>query len=79
MITKQHGAKVYVDEIPKCDFCEKKSYADAKLCFGPWAYVCQTHFDLYGCKLGMGVGQKLKLMDNKSLDKINVIYKNNKK
>lgn len=35
--------------MPKCDFCGKPAVYDAKTIHGPWAYVCQTHFNIYGC------------------------------
>lgn len=55
-----------VAKIPNCDVCrqsgkETPAYADAKLNIGPWAYVCRAHFDGYGCSLGLGRGQELKL------------------
>ncbi len=30
---------------PRCDFCGRPALYDAKTKLGPWAYVCQKHFD----------------------------------
>lgn len=32
---------------------------DGKTKFGPWANMCQEHFDRYGVGLGTGRGQRL--------------------
>lgn len=31
----------------KCDFCKKPAIYDAKTILGPWAFVCQEHFNKY--------------------------------
>lgn len=44
-----------------CDFCNKPALYDARLpLYGAWANVCQDHFTIHGCELGLGKGQKLK-------------------
>ena len=53
----------YVSVIPKCDVCNLKgededAVYDANTGRG-WGYVCQYHFDVLGCSLGLGRGQKL--------------------
>ena len=50
-----------VHAIPRCDFCEDSpAEYDAKMFVGPWAYMCQQHFDTHSCgKLGTGWGQRL--------------------
>jgi len=55
---------VYVDELPDCGICKmggKKEPAeyDAKMPGRGWANLCQLHFDQFGCRLGLGKGQKL--------------------
>lgn len=52
-----------VSEFPICDVpgCEEPAEYDAKTRRGPWGYFCQTHFDQFGCRLGLGMGQKLVL------------------
>lgn len=35
----------------KCDYCNKKAKYDAKSLQGPWAYMCQEHYDFYGSKV----------------------------
>lgn len=60
-------ATVIVTAIPDCDVCIEPTpaYADAKLSpiGSAWGYVCEKHFDLYGCTLGVGHGQVLVLAD----------------
>ena len=31
----------------KCDFCDKPAKYDAKTKLGPWAFLCQQHFETY--------------------------------
>lgn len=49
-------------ETPSCDMCQNGNEAvyDAKTKMGPWAYLCQVHFEQFGVGLGTGKGQKLK-------------------
>ena len=50
-----------------CNFCEsegateiKNAQYDAKTRFGPWAYMCEQHWQEHGLgKLGTGFGQEL--------------------
>lgn len=57
--------EAHVEDIPNCNYphspAEGKVPAvyDARSKSGPWAYMCQAHFDRYGVGLGMGKGQKL--------------------
>lgn len=53
---------VRVDEIPPCSFKHAvytEALYDGKIKRGPWAYMCQAHFDLHGVGLGLGKGQRL--------------------
>lgn len=34
----------------KCDFCKKPATYDTKTVLGPWAYVCDEHFEKYSVK-----------------------------
>ncbi len=57
-----------VAKIPNCELCEeakkaKKAVYDARTRIGPWAYLCQSHFDRYGIGLGLGYGQVLILQE----------------
>lgn len=54
-----------VKEYPKCDFCGKEAYFDAKTQLGPWAFMCEEHFKQYGIRLGTGYGQMLVKEDDK--------------
>lgn len=51
--------EVYVEKLPKCDFCDKPAHYDGKTIMGPWAHMCEEHFAKYGVGLGTGKGQKL--------------------
>lgn len=51
--------EVYVPFQRECDLCPNKAYADARIPGGGWAWVCRSHFDMMGCSLGLGNGQKL--------------------
>lgn len=61
---------VEVSSIPKCDIHEGKHDAkyDGATTFGPWAYMCEEAFRLYGVGLGTGRGQRLVLrpLDDRS-------------
>ena len=53
-----------------CDICamcgkQKKALYDAKCDNGGWGFLCQKHFEFYGCSLGLGKGQKLVVKDDK--------------
>ncbi len=50
-----------VDELPGCDMpgCDEPAEYDAATRSGRWGNLCQTHFDQEGCRLGLGMGQKL--------------------
>ena len=58
--------EVNVPEFPPCDFCKREgrqrpAQYDGKTVFGPWAYMCETHYQRYGIGLGLGRGQRLKV------------------
>lgn len=45
----------------KCDLCSNDAKYDCKLpLHGAWGNICETCFIKYDCKLGLGLGQKLK-------------------
>ena len=52
-----------VFRIPDCDLCPPGTPAvyDAKTNTGPWAYLCQHHYERFGLQLGLGWGQRLVL------------------
>lgn len=50
-----------VEQIPGCNICEAPAKYDAKTQMGPWAYLCQDHFEKYGIQLGIGWGQRLEV------------------
>ena len=65
------GYSVVVDEPRYCNFCKviheqiiglvgtTVAKYDGKTKMGPWADMCQEHFDEFGVGLGLGRGQKL--------------------
>lgn len=54
-----------VDTLPDCDICKQEGRKepadyDCKTVFGPWANLCEKHYQKFGAKpLGLGRGQKL--------------------
>lgn len=69
MMKAVNDTKVKVGDLPNCDFClmdgkEVKAKYDAKVNYiwwggTAWGNLCQKHFDLFKCKLGLGYGQEL--------------------
>jgi len=64
------STEVYVGERPKCDICRMKginseALYDAATVHGPWAYMCQMHFNQIGVGLGTGRGQRLLIKEKK--------------
>lgn len=58
------GNIAYIAEPVKCDFCGKEGNYDAKTALGPWAYLCEDHYEIYGIGLGTGMGQRLIVGNN---------------
>lgn len=61
------STEVEVSVLPPCDVClgygkYKAALYDGKTSFGPWANMCQEHFDDWGLGLGTGVGQRFVLL-----------------
>ena len=52
--------------LPSCDFCKEIALYDGKTHLGPWAYMCERHFNLYGIGIGPDKGQKLVLVKPRS-------------
>lgn len=59
---------VTVAELPYCDLCKAfgneptKAFVDGKMKQGPWAFMCEKHWESHGVgQLGTGYGQKLLL------------------
>lgn len=52
-----------VAALPKCDVCKNETACyDAATVYGPWAFMCQSCFELHGTgQLGLGKGQRLEL------------------
>lgn len=57
---------------PDCDLCKAQAdsgqrpknnifpaHYDGRTRMGPWAYMCQAHFQECGVGLGLGIGQRL--------------------
>jgi hypothetical protein len=57
--------EVTVMALPDCDFCKyvdnigRKARFDGVTKRGVWANMCQSHFEVEGIGLGLGVGQML--------------------
>jgi hypothetical protein len=55
------GETSRVAKLPKCALCDALASFDAKTRSGPWAYLCDEHFEQHGYGLGHGLGQRLVL------------------
>lgn len=61
---KNH-TQVKMTELKYCDICHEKynkkiiAKYDGKTCMGPWAHMCEIHFNDLGYGLGLGKGQEL--------------------
>jgi hypothetical protein len=55
------NTQTVVNTKPACDFgCGKTAEYDGMTKMGPWAYMCQSCFDVNGLgELGLGKGQRL--------------------
>lgn len=54
---------VIMSSIPLCDICKSENITipaayDGKTKYGPWAYMCEEDFQVFGVGLGTGKGQK---------------------
>ena len=57
------NTSVTVAVLPKCDFCDDQAHYDTKIpMYGSWANVCERHFKMHRCSLGLGKGQRLVLI-----------------
>jgi hypothetical protein len=76
--TFPNGTVAYVTELPMCDVCKHNGDAtvpaqyDARLSTGQWGFVCVTHFTLYQGKVGLGLGQRLVIREEKPVRKDDV-------
>jgi len=67
--TKQEGKEydmdnvVFVDRLPRCDFCGDEAHYEGQTIFGLWGYMCLFDFADFGVGLGLGKGQELRLRD----------------
>lgn len=50
---------VKVASLPRCDFRSDEANYDGKTVYGPWANMCQSHFEECGMGLRLGRGQRL--------------------
>lgn len=57
-----HTDVTIIGPLPNCDFCLPRKVPalyDAATKMGPWANLCQRHFEQYALGLGLGRGQRL--------------------
>lgn len=57
----KQGTEAPVTFIPMCDFPHSESVKaiyDGATVHGPWANMCEDHFQAFGMGLGMGRGQR---------------------
>lgn len=41
---------MFVEVLPKCDFCGEDAYCDCKSVMGGWANMCKKHYQEFGVK-----------------------------
>ena len=60
METIKEHTQVEVSHLPLCDTCQQhEAKYDARILATGWANVCEVCFEFYGCRLGIGKGQRL--------------------
>ena len=56
---KEHMT-IKVKQLQQCDFCKTPAKYDGKTTMGPWAFMCQEHWNQHGPgHTGLGLGQEL--------------------
>ena len=66
-------SKYWIGEITSCDLCHGPFRGDVMYdanVGGPWGNICQRCFDMNGCNLGIGRGQKYQKNSNGRWKKI---------
>lgn len=59
-VTKNMNNTTKLYQIQKCDFCLSTARYDGKTVTGPWAFMCERHFQMFGYgKTGLGIAQKI--------------------
>ena len=58
-MTNKNWTEAHITNRPACDFCHQPAEYDGKTKLGPWAYMCQKCFAIFGVGLGLGKGQQL--------------------
>lgn len=66
MTTPLPHTEVRLAALPECQIHLDGTLAayDGKTKGGPWAFMCQECFDVHGTGLGLGVGQRLVLIES---------------
>jgi hypothetical protein len=64
---KDHTEVAWTGDLPNCDLCSEAGTTtpagyDAKTKRGPWGYLCEGHYKIHGIGLGLGKGQKLRVV-----------------
>jgi len=61
------SAEVEMAALPPCDVCGVVGGYDAKTRQGPWAYLCEEHWQtMTDQRLGTGYGQRLVLREGQA-------------
>ncbi|WP_300943713.1 hypothetical protein [uncultured Duncaniella sp.] len=56
--------------VTKCDFCDDPAIYDAKTILGPWAFVCNKHYNMY-CSHMPGLSKRLEpIMPTEAASKV---------
>ena len=43
----------------KCDFCADEAVYDAKTVMGPWAFLCEAHWEKYGTNIRTKIAKEI--------------------
>ena len=50
-------------QLPSCSYCERVPQYEGKTDKDDWSFMCESHYQLRGIGLGLGVGQKLHVIE----------------
>lgn len=50
----------YIEELPKCNMCDRKAVCDAPTQMGSWAYMCEVCLETWGRPDSLTLGTEFK-------------------
>ena len=58
-----NNEEVLINKKQNCNFCSKEAKYDGRTKMGAWAFMCSSCFKKYGVGLGLGKGQKIRMIE----------------